>query len=366
MATTTVLENLRKSFGEEEVLRGIDLRVEAGSFTVFLGPSGCGKSTTLRCLAGLEEVSSGRIWIGEREVTHLEPRARDIAMVFQNYALYPNMSIERNMGFGLKNQRVPRAEIRRRVRETATLLGMESLLHRFPRELSGGQQQRAAIGRAIVRNPNLFLFDEPLSNLDAKLRVDTRAELIRLHRRLGATSVYVTHDQEEAMTMADRIVVMNEGRVEQAGTPAEIYFQPETLMVASFVGSPTMNFVDGQWCGSGWTTPFGTILGPPEQPDTGSVRIGVRPDDLQPWKDPSSDTPALTAPATVDLVELLGARGIVTVTTAAGEWKMVVEQRRLAGLSPGTEIRLAAPADRLHFFDPASGRRLPGAIPGDG
>ena len=365
MATPTVLENLRKSFGEEDVLRGIDLRIEAGSFTVFLGPSGCGKSTTLRCLAGLEEVSSGRIWIGEREVTHLEPRARDIAMVFQNYALYPNMSIERNMGFGLKNQGVPRAEIRRRVRETASLLGMEALLHRFPRELSGGQQQRAAIGRAIVRDPNLFLFDEPLSNLDAKLRVDTRAELIRLHRRLQATSVYVTHDQEEAMTMADRIVVMNEGRIEQAGTPAEIYFHPDTLMVASFVGSPTMNFVDGHPSTTGWETPLGTIMGPPAPPDTDAVRIGVRPDDLQPVNDPPENTPALTVPATVDLVELLGARGIVTVSTAAGEWKMVVEQRSLAGLSPGRAILLAAPADRLHFFDTQEGRRLPDPTPAD-
>ena len=205
---------------------------------MFLGPSGCGKSTTLRLLAGLEQRTSGEIWIGGRNVSDLEPRERDIAMVFQNYALYPNMTIAENMGFGLRARKTPKDEIRRRVEEAARMLGMADLLDRKPRQLSGGQQQRVAIGRAIVRKPNLFLFDEPLSNLDAKLRVDMRSELLRLHRGLGATTVYVTHDQEEAMTMADQIVVMDRGRIEQIGTPAEIYFSPQSLMVARFVGSP--------------------------------------------------------------------------------------------------------------------------------
>ncbi|WP_366656034.1 sn-glycerol-3-phosphate ABC transporter ATP-binding protein UgpC [Fodinicurvata sp. EGI_FJ10296] len=242
--TKVRLAAIRKSYGDMQVLHGVDIDIEDGEFMVFVGPSGCGKSTLLRSIAGLEPVTSGRIIIGEQDVTNVEPADRGVAMVFQSYALYPHMTVEKNMAFGLRMAGMPRAEIRRRIDTAASILQIEDLLHRKPRQLSGGQRQRAAIGRSIVRDPKVFLFDEPLSNLDAALRVQMRLELVRLHHRLKATMIYVTHDQIEAMTMADRIVVLNDGHVEQIGTPLDLYRRPANRFVAGFIGSPRMNFLE--------------------------------------------------------------------------------------------------------------------------
>ena len=239
------LENLNKAFGAVHVLHDIDLQIENGEFVVFVGPSGCGKSTLLRIIAGLEDVTSGTIGIGGRDVSALSPAERKIAMVFQSYALYPHMSVRKNLAFGLENLRFKRAEIESRINEAARMLAIEPYLDRKPKQLSGGQRQRVAIGRAIVREPDIFLFDEPLSNLDAALRVQTRAEITRLHRDIKTTMVYVTHDQVEAMTMADKIVVLNRGRIEQVGSPLDLYHKPDNLFVAGFIGSPRMNFVSG-------------------------------------------------------------------------------------------------------------------------
>jgi multiple sugar transport system ATP-binding protein len=244
MAVVTI-ENVRKAFGPTEVLHGVNVSIADGEFVVLVGPSGCGKSTLLRMIAGLENVTSGEIRIGDRIVNNVPPKERDIAMVFQNYALYPHMTVADNMGFSLKLRKAPRSEIESRVKRAAGILGLEPYLHRYPRELSGGQRQRVAMGRAIVRDPQVFLFDEPLSNLDAKLRVQMRTEIKELHQRLGTTTVYVTHDQIEAMTMADKIVVMHDGLVEQIGTPLELYDRPDNTFVAGFIGSPAMNFLPG-------------------------------------------------------------------------------------------------------------------------
>ena len=241
------IRDVNKVFGATHVLHDVDLEVANGEFLVLVGPSGCGKSTLLRMIAGLEEVSGGEIVIGGRVVTDLPPKDRDIAMVFQNYALYPHMTVRDNMAFSLKLHGVPKDSVARQVAEAAEILDLTPYLDRFPRQLSGGQRQRVAMGRAIVRNPQVFLFDEPLSNLDAKLRVQMRVEIRALHQRLKATSVYVTHDQIEAMTMADRIVVLHEGRVEQIGSPLDLYDRPVNLFVAGFIGSPAMNFINGKW-----------------------------------------------------------------------------------------------------------------------
>src|SRR5262245_9741883 len=243
MASVTVTA-LRKRFGSTEVLRGVDIEIPQGSFAVLVGPSGCGKSTLLRLLAGLEEADSGSIRFGEKDVTKLEPRDRDIAMVFQSYALYPHLTFRENLAFGLRLRKAPPAEIDRRVQEASEMLGLSALLDRLPRALSGGQRQRVAMGRAIVRRPSLFLFDEPLSNLDAALRSQVRVDIRKLHDRLNATSIYVTHDQVEAMTLADVLFVINRGAVEQCGAPLDVYARPATRFVAGFLGSPTMNFVD--------------------------------------------------------------------------------------------------------------------------
>ena len=352
------LKNLHKSFGTVEILKGVDLTIEPRSFTVLLGPSGCGKSTTLRILAGLEAQTSGEVWIGDRDVSVLEPRERDIAMVFQNYALYPNMTIARNMGFGLKTRKTPAAEIRARVAEAARMLGINDLLKRYPRQLSGGQQQRVAIGRAIVRKPNLFLFDEPLSNLDAKLRVEMRTELLRLHRELGATTIYVTHDQEEAMTMADRIVVMNAGRIEQIGRPEEIYFAPVSLMVAGFVGNPGMNLIQGRTVAGGLDTAIGRIALAADTAEGTAIVLGVRPDDLSFPDSLAPSDQAVAVDFMVEFIELLGARGIVTLRHGDTRFKGVFEERYLARFEEGAKVRLALNRRRLHVFDRDSGRRL--------
>lgn len=359
------LSGLCKNYGALKILKEINLEMEDQQFTVLLGPSGCGKSTTLRIIAGLDPVTSGKIFIGERDVTRLEPRERDISMVFQNYALYPSMNVEQNMGFGLKAHKMPAPEIRERVLNAATLLGITPLLVRKPRELSGGQQQRVAIGRAIVREPKLFLFDEPLSNLDAKLRVEMRTEILRLHKRLKATTIYVTHDQEEAMTMADRIVIMNHGQVEQAGTPEQIYFRPATLMVAGFIGSPAMNFAQGIARSKKMIdTPFGPIAFAGNISEGQEVEIGIRPDDLFLANDDLAENnqPLENAPSmqcTILLRELLGARAIIHLDIGGAKpFRAVVPHEKFRLLAAGQKAVFQFRAGSMHVFAKKSGERL--------
>ncbi|WP_396933840.1 ABC transporter ATP-binding protein [Mycolicibacterium sp.] len=347
MAAVT-FSKVGKSYGAAPVVTGLDLELTDGSMTVLVGPSGCGKTTSLRMLAGLEPVTSGTIHIGDRDVTTLEPKERDIAMVFQNYALYPHLTVRENIAFPLRAKRIARADALRRADEVAASLGLGALVGRKPKDLSGGQQQRVAIGRAIIREPSVFLFDEPLSNLDAKLRVETRTELLRLQRQLGITSLYVTHDQEEAMTLSDRIVVMRDGRIAQAGPPEEVYRRPADTFVATFVGSPKMNLIDGAVSGGQLRTPSGVTI-TVDGPDTGTVTIGVRPDDL-------ILTPAAGDGATVELVELLGPRAIVTVRAADAQLTSVVEAAALSEIAVGTAVALSA--REVHRFDAATGARV--------
>jgi len=321
------LREVRKAYGSLEVIHGVSAEIADGEFVVIVGPSGCGKSTLLRMVAGLERITSGEVAIGGRVVNELEPKDRDIAMVFQNYALYPHMSVYENMSYGLRIKGFPRSEIDARVRRAAGILELEPFLNRKPRELSGGQRQRVAMGRAIVREPSVFLFDEPLSNLDAKLRVQMRAELQALHRRLGTTSLYVTHDQVEAMTLAHRMIVMNAGRAEQVGSPLAVYARPATAFVAGFIGSPPMNLV----------------------PRDGKL-LGVRPEELEPCAESEANLVAQ-----VDLVEQLGADILVHGTVDST--RLVV---RLPASRKIAEGRLPLRFDpaRAHWFDPASGARL--------
>ncbi|MCK0175228.1 MULTISPECIES: ABC transporter ATP-binding protein [Mycobacteriaceae] len=339
-----------KAFNDTTVVSDLDLELADGSMTVLVGPSGCGKTTSLRMLAGLEDVTSGTIRIGDRDVTRLEPKDRDIAMVFQNYALYPHLTVRENIAFPLRATRVARAEALRRADDIAASLGLGALVARKPKDLSGGQQQRVAIGRAIIREPSVFLFDEPLSNLDAKLRVETRTELLRLQRRLGVTSLYVTHDQEEAMTLSDRIVVMRDGRIAQAGPPAEVYARPADVFVATFVGSPKMNLVTGAVSGGEVRTPGGLRIAV-GGPDAAAVTVGVRPDDL--LLSPDAD-----GTARVELVELLGPRAIVTVRCGEEQLTSVVPAAALSAIATGTSVRLSAQPADVHRFDPETGRRL--------
>ena len=350
MADVSV-RNVRKSYGETRVIHGIDVEIEDGSFVVLVGPSGCGKSTLLRIIAGLEEVTEGAILIGGEEVNDMDPKERDIAMVFQNYGLYPHMTVARNMGFALKLSKVPKAEIAERVASAAEILDLGALLDRYPRQLSGGQRQRVAMGRAIVRDPQVFLFDEPLSNLDAKLRVQMRAEIKRLHQRLKVTTVYVTHDQIEAMTMADRIVVMHDGVVKQAGSPLELYDRPENLFVAGFIGSPSMNFFDATVAGDALRLaddqtlpmPGGTRLD-----DGRDVVLGIRPEDL---------TIAETGlAASIDLVEPTGAEIYVNATLGGKPMTAVFRERH--ELHESQTIHMAAREGRMHLFDPRTEARL--------
>src|SRR5688500_15389922 len=283
MAPVAVRE-VRKSIGAVEVLHGVSVDIRDGEFVILVGPSGCGKSTLLRMIAGLEQISQGDILIGNRVVNDVPPKERDIAMVFQNYALYPHMTVGENMGFSLKLRRAPKSEIEARVKRAAEILGLVPLLSRYPRQLSGGQRQRVAMGRAIVRDPQVFLFDEPLSNLDAKLRVQMRTEIKELHQRLKTTTVYVTHDQIEAMTMADRIVVMHDGIVEQVGAPLELYDRPANLFVAAFIGSPSMNLLKGTITAGGFETEGGTIwpIGSHPADSNGKAAVfGIRPEHIQ-------------------------------------------------------------------------------------
>ncbi|MFC3704683.1 ABC transporter ATP-binding protein [Devosia honganensis] len=348
MASVTLSE-VRKAYSGFEVIHGIDLEVQSGEFLVLVGPSGCGKSTLLRMIAGLEDITDGTISIGGRVVNDLPASQRNLSMVFQSYALYPHMSVRRNLAFGLTNLRMPRDEIDRRVADAARILQIEDLLERKPRQLSGGQKQRAAIGRAIVREPQLFLFDEPLSNLDAELRVQMRVELANLYNRLGTTMIYVTHDQTEAMTMATRIAVLNKGNLEQVGTPYELYNAPRNLFVASFIGSPRMNLLEGRAVGQGVDLPgIGTL---PAKLPAGSVTIGVRPEHLaigQPGD--------LSVEGTVSLVEYLGSELFVYVDLPGGR-TLLAQAPGNARYRRGDTVALGFRAADAHFFD-AEGLRL--------
>jgi len=347
-------EQVQKSFGAVQVLKHVDLTVRDGEFLVLVGPSGCGKSTLLRALAGLEAVTHGRILIGGRAVNSLPPKDRDIAMVFQNYALYPHMSVLENLTFALKLRELKPAEIDRRAREAAAILGLDDLLDRYPRHLSGGQRQRVAMGRAIVRHPKVFLFDEPLSNLDAKLRVQMRAEIRGLHQRLKATTVYVTHDQIEAMTMADRIVVLNGGVIEQIGAPLDLYDDPDNLFVAGFIGSPAMNFFSGYYerTSNGARVRIGdvTIAAPiAHAPHSSRVTVGLRPEHLEPEGEGG-------IPFTVNVVEPTGA-STELFGTVAGERCCVICNGRTT-LQAGAVTSLRVAPEKIFLFDPDSGRRL--------
>ena len=346
--------DVKKSFGAVNVIKGVNIGIEDGEFVILVGPSGCGKSTLLRMLAGLENITEGAIRIGDRVVNTVPPKDRDIAMVFQNYALYPHMTVADNMAFSLKLKGTPKEERDRRVKAAADILGLNQLLDRYPRQLSGGQRQRVAMGRAIVRDPQVFLFDEPLSNLDAKLRVAMRAEIKELHQRLQTTTVYVTHDQIEAMTMADKIVVLHDGVVEQIGAPLDLYDRPANLFVAGFIGSPAMNMIRGQIDPEKRTTfvtEDGTKL-PVADPGPEAVGrnlvYGVRPEFI------SLDPEGL--PAEVIVIEPTGYETHMMVKLGGEEVNCVFRERVQA--NAGEVIRLRIDADRVHLFDAVSGQRL--------
>ena len=349
------LRGVRKSFGALTVVHGLDLTIEGGEFVVFVGPSGCGKSTLLRMIAGLEDVTEGDIFIAGRDVTELDPSRRGIAMVFQSYALYPHMSVRENLAFGLEMAKTPAGEIEQRVNAAAGILKINPLLDRRPGQLSGGQRQRVAIGRAIVRKPLAFLFDEPLSNLDAELRVSMRIEISRLHRELGNTMIYVTHDQTEAMTLADRIVVLKDGRIEQVGTPHQVYEDPANLFVAGFIGSPRMNFVDATYSADG-TVKVGETTIPLPQPLAGAtdgeaIKLGIRPEHLQ-----LGNEAAGALRATVDFAEYLGSTRYLYCYLQNGD-SVTVEQRGGPDLASGETVWLTCPVECLRLFS-ATGERL--------
>ncbi|QLK59501.1 sn-glycerol-3-phosphate ABC transporter ATP-binding protein UgpC [Enterobacteriaceae bacterium Kacie_13] len=351
------LQAVTKSYdGKNQIIQSIDLDVADGEFIVMVGPSGCGKSTLLRMVAGLERTTSGDIYINDQRVTELEPKDRGIAMVFQNYALYPHMTVFDNMAYGLKIRGFGKAQILARVEEAARILELGPLLKRKPRELSGGQRQRVAMGRAIVREPAVFLFDEPLSNLDAKLRVQMRLELQQLHRRLRTTSLYVTHDQVEAMTLAERVIVMNKGIAEQIGTPSEVYRRPASLFVASFIGSPAMNLLPGQLTSDGTSLVmedgFELPL-PVPRPEWGGreLTVGIRPEHIQLTEDPLTGIPMV-----LNTLELLGADNLAHGKLAGSG--VVVRLSHEVFPTAGSLLRLVFPVKALHFFDTHSGLRM--------
>lgn len=350
---TVAIQSVIKKYNEHTILHGIDFQVEDGEFIVLVGPSGCGKSTLLRSIAGLEPISSGILAIDGRDVSNVLPKDRDIAMVFQNYALYPHMTVRKNMGFSLRLARADAAEAAARIERAADILGLTPLLDRLPKQLSGGQRQRVAMGRALVRDPKVFLFDEPLSNLDAALRVQMRLEIKELHRRLGATIIYVTHDQVEAMTMADRIVVMKDGRVQQIGSPLELYDRPGSIFVAGFIGSPAMNFVRGTAVagdGPAMTTANGDVLPIPatQVPPGTELVLGIRPEDV------NQGGPLQ---GTVLAVEPMGAETQVYVKLGKDKISLLTRDRLTA--QPGDEIRLGYDTAKCHLFDAGTELRLP-------
>jgi multiple sugar transport system ATP-binding protein len=352
---SVALRNVFKSFGNVEILHGVTVDIADGEFVTLVGPSGCGKSTLLRMIAGLESISAGEIAIGGRVVNRVAPKERDIAMVFQNYALYPHMTVAQNMAFSLMLKSAPKEESDQRVKRAAEILGLTPLLERYPRQLSGGQRQRVAMGRAIVRDPQVFLFDEPLSNLDAKLRVAMRAEIKELHQRLKTTTIYVTHDQIEAMTMADKIVVMHDGIVEQIGKPLELYDRPRNLFVASFIGSPAMNFLKGRVDGDGSPAFHGEggvslPLGAATHAGKGdAVVLGIRPEHLK-----LSDS---GFPVTVSVVEPTGSEVQIIGRTPGGD-EVVANFRDRHDFSPGDTIHLGVDTKLLHLFNSDTGQRL--------
>jgi multiple sugar transport system ATP-binding protein len=348
MATLSI-RNVSKAFGPTQVLHRIDLELADGEFLVLVGPSGCGKSTLMNIVAGLEEPSTGELRLGARDITALPPDERDVAMVFQSYALYPNMTVAQNIAFPLEMRKVPKAQRAAAVAEVAKMLQIDHLLERKPRQLSGGQRQRVAIGRALARRPSLFLFDEPLSNLDAKLRVDMRAELKKLHMSTGVTTIYVTHDQVEAMTLGTRIAVLKDGRIQQLATPMELYAKPANLFVAGFIGSPSINLCAGELAADGRVLMAGidTGLRRPGEPPR-ALQVGIRPEDLR--VDPQGQ------PARVTLVEPTGAETYVLVQGGFGEFTL-----RLAGATahrPGDELHVGFDPAKLHLFDAATGERV--------
>src|SRR6266567_2133976 len=347
------LRDVRKSYIADEVIHGVSIDVVDGEFIVIVGPSGCGKSTLLRMVAGLEAITAGEIVIGDRVVNRLEPKDRDIAMVFQNYALYPHMTVFDNMAYGLRIRGLKKDDIETRVNRAAEILELGALLPRKPRQLSGGQRQRVAMGRAIVREPAVFLFDEPLSNLDAKLRVQMRFEIQKLHRRLATTSLYVMHDQVEAMTLAQRMIVMNAGRAEQIGTPMEVYENPATLFVAGFIGSPAMNFIQGKSEGDGRVSLDGAgnvAIG--QRVEAGrKLTIGVRPEHLTP-----SAPSAANIVGSIEVIEALGADTLVHVTVAGRP--VIARLPHGAPAVVGEPMSLATRADRIYVFDSETGARL--------
>ena len=344
MASLT-LRDVRKSYGATQVMHGVDLDIVDGEFVVFVGPSGCGKSTLLRMIAGLEEISGGSIAIGDREVNDVAASKRGVSMVFQTYALYPHMTVYKNMAFGLKQIKTDPAEIDRRVRDAAEILQITDYLDRSPRNLSGGQRQRVAIGRAIVRHPEVFLFDEPLSNLDAALRVQTRLEIARLHERLETTMIYVTHDQVEAMTLADKIVVLRDGRIEQVGSPIELYDRPANAFVAQFIGSPKMNFFTTNDLTNNSSEKLGQSI-------ASNMQAGMRPEHLD-----VSDTANAVVEGSLELVENLGEYALVHLKTASGV-EFIAKTERPPEVAKGSTIGFSIKPELVHLFDAESGHRI--------
>src|SRR6266853_938917 len=367
MATVT-FDHITKKFGDVFAVNDLSLQVRDEEFLVLVGPSGCGKTTALRMLAGLEEQTTGDIFIGERRVNDVAPKDRDIAMVFQNYALYPHMSVFDNMAFGLKLRKYGKAEIKKRVGDAASILGIEGLLDRKPKALSGGQRQRVAVGRAIVRQPKVFLFDEPLSNLDAKMRVQMRTEITKLHQRLQATMIYVTHDQIEAMTMGDRIVVMNNGKVQQIDTPLKLYNEPDNLFVAGFLGSPPMNFIDGELKQERDAIVFKEIQGgtiqvrfanrPQAREFLGKpMLLGIRPEDIEVAQFSKTGNTTASFPAIVDIVEQKGAETNLYLQTGA-HTLVCRSQRALDHRETGHRLQFELSVNKAHLFDPATTSRV--------
>jgi sn-glycerol 3-phosphate transport system ATP-binding protein len=356
-----VLENVRKTYPNGfKAIHGVDVAIEEGEFLVLVGPSGCGKSTLLRMIAGLESVTEGSVSIGERQVNDLEPSERDIAMVFQNYALYPHMSVYKNMAYGLKIMGLPKEEIDQRVKKAADILELtEEQLTRKPKQLSGGQRQRVAMGRAIVREPSVFLFDEPLSNLDAKLRVQMRLEIKQLQSELGITSVYVTHDQVEAMTLGHRLMVLNAGYVEQLGTPIELYQRPASLFVAGFIGSPSMNFADAKIDAEGKNVTISgqaaLPLGNGGMPNHAGkdVTLGIRPEHLELARDEAGAVPLIAS-----MIEHLGADTLIHGHFGESKSRLTVRIEGIQYINPGDVLPIRVSPDHLHLFDPATEKRL--------
>ncbi len=338
------LRDVRKSYGAMQVMHGVDLDIEDGEFVVFVGPSGCGKSTLLRMIAGLEEISGGSVSIGDRVVNDVAAAKRGVAMVFQTYALYPHMTVYKNMAFGLQQAKTDPAEIDRRVKDAANILQINDYLERSPRNLSGGQRQRVAIGRAIVRDPEVFLFDEPLSNLDAALRVQTRLEIARLHERLGSTMIYVTHDQVEAMTLADKIVVLRDGRIEQVGSPIDLYERPANAFVAQFIGSPKMNFFDA----SDLPSTANVVLHRPVAP---TEQVGLRPEHMVP-----TDVDSAVVLGKLELVENLGEYALVHLITPSGV-EFIAKTEKPPAAKKGDLLGFGVKSDLAHYFDKSSGLR---------